>query len=265
MSEPAPSASDPKKKRQHFVPKFYLRNFSFDGGNRLHLVHVETLRSIPGIGLNGQCYGDYFYGKDPVVENALRDMEGVTAGLFRDIIADQRLPALGTPEDLIFRTFVCLQWGRTKSHAENSEALFSKAFKTVYAPQWRAAGISQEEIDQLEIGTEKPGLFSLGMTADMVPFMGDLESKLIVAGSLGEFVTSDTPVVLTNPYYLVLRAGVVALIARLVKAFGPACLCVLRGKITRTTPKNIFPPSLAASCPYSPFGFGRCGVWVPAR
>ena len=247
------------------MPKFYLRNFSFDGGNRLHLVHVETLRSIPGIGLNGQCYGDYFYGKDPVVENALQDMEGVTAGLFRDIIADQRLPALGTPEDLIFRTFVCLQWGRTKSHAENSEALFSKAFKTVYAPQWRAAGISQEEIDQLEIGTEKPGLFSLGMTADMVPFMGDLESKLIVAGSLGEFVTSDTPVVLTNPYYLVLRAGVVALIARLVKAFGPACLCVLRGKITRATPKNIFPPSLAASCPYSPFGFGRCGVWVPAR
>ena len=24
-------------------------------------------------------------------------------------------------------------------------------------------------------------------------------------------------------------------------------------------------PSPAASCPYSPFGFGRCGVWVPAR
>jgi len=202
MGESIPSGAEPKKKRQHFVPKFYLRNFSFDGGERLHLVHLETLRSIPRVGLKGQCYEDYFYGKDPTVENALQDMEGVTAELFRRIIADERLPARGTPDDLIFRTFVCLQWGRTKSHAERSEALFSKALKTVYGPAWRAAGITQEQIDDVEFGTEKPGLQSLGITADMVPFMGDLESKLVVAGNLGEFVTSDAPVVLTNPYYL---------------------------------------------------------------
>lgn len=194
--------SEPKKKRQHFVPKFYLRHFSFDGGDRLHLIHTEEQRSIPQVGLKGQCYDDYFYGKDPVVENALQELEGVTAEVFRSIIANQRLPAWGTPDDFVFRTFVCLQWGRTKSHAETSEAMFDKMLKTAYGPEWRAKGITQEQIDEVYFGTERPGLFSLGMASEMVPFMGDLESKLVFANGHGEFVASDAPVVLINPYLL---------------------------------------------------------------
>lgn len=194
--------SQPKKKRQHFVPKFYLRHFSFDGGDRLHLIHTGKLRAISGIGLKGQCYDDYFYGKEPVVESALQDMEGVTADVFRRIIANQRLPDRGTPDDFVFRTFLCLQWGRTKSHAEMSEAMFNKMLKTAYGPEWRANGITQEQIDEVHFGTAYPGLFSLGMASEMVPFMGDLESKLVLANAHGEFVTSDAPVALYNPYLL---------------------------------------------------------------
>lgn len=202
MADPDIPAESPKKKRQHYVPKFYLRNFSFDGGNRLHLLHVETLRAIPRIGLKEQCHQDYFYGHDAVVENALQDMEGAAAKVFQAIITERRLPDRATEDDFVFRSFVCMQWGRTKSHAENSEALFSKALKTVYSPEWRAAGIPQDEIDQLEFGTTYPGAYSLGMAAEMIPFLGDLETKLVVSGTLGEFVTSDTPVVMINPFYL---------------------------------------------------------------
>ena len=132
--------SQPKKKRQHYVPKFYLRHFSFDDGSRLHLIHTRKLREITGISLKEQCYDDYFYGKDPRVENALQDMEGVTAEVFRTIIANQRLPQRGTPDEFILRTFICLQWGRTKSHAETSEAMFNKMLKTAYGSTWRANG-----------------------------------------------------------------------------------------------------------------------------
>lgn len=194
--------NQPKKKRQHFVPKFYLRQFSFDGGDRLHMIHAGGLRSIAGIGLKGQCYDDYFYGKNPVVENALQDLEGVTAEVFRTIIANRKLPDRGTPDDFVLRTFICLQWGRTRSHAETSEAMFDKMLKTAYGPEWRAKGITQEQIDEVYFGTDYPGLFSLGMASETVPFMGDLESKLVLANAHGEFVTSDAPVALYNPYLL---------------------------------------------------------------
>jgi hypothetical protein len=202
VTESEKSQKGPKKKRQHFVPKFYLRNFSFDGGAQLHLIHAEDLRAIPEVGLKGQCYDDYFYGKEPMVENALENLEGVTAEVFRAIIAKQRLPEWGTPDDFVFRTFVCLQWGRTKLHAETSEAMFDKMLKTAYGPAWRAKGITQAEIDEVYFGTERPGLFSLSTASEMVPFMGDLESKLVVANGHGEFVVNDAPVVLTNPYLL---------------------------------------------------------------
>jgi hypothetical protein len=194
--------TEPIKKRHHFVPKFYLRQFSFDGGNRLHLIHAAQLRPIPQIGLKGQCYDDYFYGKDPEVENALQDLEGVTAEVFRLIIANQRLPDRGTFDDIVLRIFICLQWGRTKSHAEAYETMFDKLQKTANGPEWRAKGITQGQIDEVHFGTDRPGLFSLGMVSEIVPFLFDLESKLVFAGGNGEFVTSDAPVALYNPYLL---------------------------------------------------------------
>ena len=192
--------TEPKKKRQHFVPRFYLRNFSFDGGDRLHLIHTRDLRAIPRIGLKGQCADDYFYGKDPKVENALQDLEGATAQIIRNVLATCQLPARASPDDFVLRAFLCLQWGRTRSHAEHSGAMFDKMLKTAYGPEWRAKGITQEQIDEVYIGTEYPGLYSLGMSSETVPFVGDLESKLVLASDLGEFVTSDSPVVLYNPY-----------------------------------------------------------------
>jgi hypothetical protein len=197
-----PEKKEPKKKRQHFVPKFYLRNFSFDGGDRLNLIHTGELRAILKAGLKGQCADNHIYGKDPAVENSLQDLEGVTAGVIRDILANRRLPDWGASEDFVLRTFVCLQWGRTKSHAKASEAMFDKMMKTAFGPAWQAEGITPEQMDEVRIGTERPALFSLGMASEMVPFMGDLESKLVLASGHGEFVTSDAPVVLTNPYLL---------------------------------------------------------------
>ena len=202
VTESTEQSPEPKKKRQHFVPRFYLRNFSFAADERTNLIHVDRLESIPQVGIKGQCAEDYFYGKDPTVENALQEMEAVTATVIRTCIGRQRLPAAGSGDDFAFRTFVCLQRGRTRSQAENSEALFDKAMKTVYGPQMRAAGVTQEQIDEVRIGTERPGLFSLGMASEMVPFVGDLQLKLVISGGLGEFVSSDAPVVLINPYLL---------------------------------------------------------------
>jgi hypothetical protein len=45
---------------------------------------------------------------------------------------------------------------------------------------------------------------------DFIPFFWDLEPKLVFANGLGEFVTSDDPVVFLNPFYLGRAVGGVA-------------------------------------------------------
>jgi len=201
MSTQSEKKQEPKKKRQHFVPKSYLKFFSYDGGTRIHLIHLETLRPIVAVGLKEQCYDDYFYGKDGKMENAFAPLEGESARVIDAIISSGKLPAPASPDDIILRTNICLQWGRTRTQAENAEELFNRTVKALFRNDWRAEGITDHQIDEVTFGSEKPAAASVGAAADMVPFMNDLAAKLVDAGQHGEFVTSDAPVVFLNPYY----------------------------------------------------------------
>lgn len=201
MSTEPEKKQEPKKKRQHFVPKSYLKYFSYDGGPRIHLIHLETLRPILAVGLKEQCYDNYFYGKDGKMETVFAPLEGENARVLNKIINDEKLPAPASPDDIVLRTHICMQWGRTRCQAENADDLFNKTVKAMFKDDWRAEGITDQQIDEVSFGSEKPAVVSVGAAADMVPFMNDLAAKLIDSGQHGEFVTSDVPVVFLNPYY----------------------------------------------------------------
>jgi hypothetical protein len=57
-----------KKKSQHFVPRHYLRRFSFDQGKRIRILTVASGDYVPEAGLKGQCARPYFYHTDLGVE-----------------------------------------------------------------------------------------------------------------------------------------------------------------------------------------------------
>jgi hypothetical protein len=69
-------------KRQHYVPRIILRNFSKDG-KRISLV-VDGKR-IDGASIGKQCYGDYFYGSDNVMEKSFADSEAKMAAFLGDL------------------------------------------------------------------------------------------------------------------------------------------------------------------------------------
>jgi hypothetical protein len=56
-----------KTKRQHYVPRMILRNFSRDG-KRISL--VTGGKRIYNTGLRDQCQEDYFYGADQIMEES---------------------------------------------------------------------------------------------------------------------------------------------------------------------------------------------------
>lgn len=187
-------------KSQHFVPRFYLENFSFDGGTRFHLFHLAKQEVRKNVGIRDQCAANYFYGKDLKIEKTFMELEGAVSGAIRGIIADASMPAAGSDGDLVFRTHVALQWGRTRSHIAEQHEMAARAVKTAFGGNNGGKTQFEEAIEATTL--EDSMRMSVELSADSAAFIGDLESKLIDANGHGEFVISDTPVVMTNPYYL---------------------------------------------------------------
>jgi hypothetical protein len=72
----------PDNKSHHYVPRFYLRNFS-RSGKSVDLFNIDSQRLIKNAPIKGQCCRDYFYGKNPENEKSLSAVEGEVAQLFR--------------------------------------------------------------------------------------------------------------------------------------------------------------------------------------
>ena len=67
-----------KKKRQHYVPQFYLRNFVRED-NCFTILNIKAEKIIENEPYQKQCYEDYYYGNDEIWENKLGKIENDAA------------------------------------------------------------------------------------------------------------------------------------------------------------------------------------------
>ena len=102
-----------EKKKQHYVPKVYLRCFA-DVNKRFSVYNIEKRTAIPSAFCDNQCYRDYFYGKDCEWENQLGEMETKWGVLFRLIHEHKQL---GEDDIKLLKTFALYQ--RQRTFAEN--------------------------------------------------------------------------------------------------------------------------------------------------
>ena len=101
-----------EKKKQHYVPRFYLKRFSSDGKS-INLYNLKSSKTILQANLKNQCYRDYFYGKELNVECALEDVEHETAKLFSLIDQHSRLPPPGSRGHILMVLHIIMQYART--------------------------------------------------------------------------------------------------------------------------------------------------------
>jgi len=183
----------PDNKKHHFVPKFYLRNFSEDEKS-IGIYNISSARTITRGNLGNQCYRDYFYGKTPEVEHALGGMEGSAAQVIKDCITTEVVPKPLSAEHVILSHFIVLQAARTGFEAEAMAEATDKFFKAVYRDQFG-------DLDGYEIGFDDPILMSLEVSSRMVPAIYDLKVKLLRNETSTKFITSDNPIVRHNQYF----------------------------------------------------------------
>ena len=80
------------KKKQHFIPRFYLRFFSNENKKTIGIWHIQKELFIHSGNLRNQAYQNNFYGKDSVIEDALAKIESIVSFIFKNIINKRKLP-----------------------------------------------------------------------------------------------------------------------------------------------------------------------------
>lgn len=161
----------PHNKKHHYVPKFYLRNFSPDGRS-IGIHNIPSKHTVLFGNLSNQCYRNYFYGKQPSIEHALSGIEGAAAQVIRNLLQGQKPPASLSNEHIVLSHFIVLQAARTEYEAEAEAEATDKVFKTVYREELR-------DLKNYRIGFDDPVLMSLHAASRVVPAVYDLRAKLL--------------------------------------------------------------------------------------
>lgn len=184
------------KKKQHYVPRFYLKYFSiFGNGDAIGVYNIKSKKYIPVGSVNNQAYSNYFYGDDLVLENVLCDLEGQASVVISNIINYRGLPA-HAEDYLILLMFVIFQANRTKYQAEELNEMIDKQFHVIFKDDHEF----KEKFAPHKIEFTNPMQFGLKIVAEILPITFDLDCMLIINNSKVPFITSDNPVVIYNQF-----------------------------------------------------------------
>ncbi len=195
---------------QHFVPKFYFRNFSTDGCTIGSLL-IRDGRVIDRAPIKGQCARKNFYGSKEL-ESLFSDLESqhslaIIAAL--DVANNQFCEPISHEEYFRFLQAVMFQRSRTALEIDKSEStreqflleLFKQYVKSSKNPR------SKEMSDHIAAGNvsikEPPHVTvcrSIRTALDCVMGITDLSLCLIRNRTDFPFIFSDAPVVFYNSY-----------------------------------------------------------------
>lgn len=189
-------------KKQHYVPQFYLRQFSRDGKTiyAYNLDHKKACR----MNIKNICQEKYFYCDTPDLEKILSKIEEKQAAIIKKIIVNSNVESLETEERFYLHLFVLMQCTRTKESKEFIDRYINTFFDEHYKPLLKQhpgvieKGINPELIDSLKVKLEKPHLMAMAPAMMGAELIIDLLPILIQNQTDNNFITSDSPFCLYN-------------------------------------------------------------------
>ena len=179
------------KRKQHYVPQFYLRLFQ-SAPQRIHLYDLGGMEPRRNVGIRGQCYRRYFHGRDSNLEDALGESERILSASLRRVVKSLELPPQGSEDHRSLLAFVGLQHLRTQKSVTGFGDIIDKTLV-------RAFGDINDAPDELVPELTDLLMTSLSMLPNVLELIGDLKAHLVVSRHAA-FITSDSPVHIYNQY-----------------------------------------------------------------
>lgn len=189
------------KRKQHYVPKFYLRKFS-ENNKSVGMYLFKTNKIIEYASINDSLWEEYFYGEDAIVENKLAEWEGRWNDVISSIIELERLPE--TERHLTWlRYFILISSARTVkrgNQTNNDYTTLTKKILEIEEPELfeRIRNIDE---DGLYLKLKYPALPFIDVAQKFLPLVIDLEMELLINRSTVDYVTSDNPAVFYNQLF----------------------------------------------------------------
>jgi Protein of unknown function (DUF4238) len=185
----------PSKKKQHFVPRFYLKNFSLNSTEKmLGIFNLTHSKFISNGKLKDQAQKDYFYGRDLIIENALSESEGITAEILRNIINQDSISVISLKDSYYLLEFTIFLSERTACMADQLDESVDKFVKAIISKHPN----TPTGINEGSFSLTQPTQHALYRAAISLPVVFDLSYKLLINRTQTPFITSDHPVVLYN-------------------------------------------------------------------
>lgn len=185
------------KKNQHYLPKFYLRNFSFQNNKKqLGIYNIFNKIYFNQAKLKTQGSKDFFYGFDGIIEDSLANIEGKFASVIKKILECNNLPINKSPDYYDLLSFVVLTDLRNPVAIENAKNRVVEMHKRILDldPQ-----IDSENLPP-QLTHDQAVTLSISHLFRVVPYILDLDCKLLINGTVKPFITSDFPIIKYNQF-----------------------------------------------------------------
>lgn len=186
----------PKTKNQHYVPRFYLKNFS-SNGKSLNFIHLQNGKIVIGDSIKNQCSEDYFYGNTIPIEKAFGEIETSSSVLIKKIINENYVRLAKTQEHSLLQLFVVTLHSRTKYKSEELNEIADKMAKSLLELH---PDVDKNLLDKVEIKLDFPLHYPILTSLTRYHLAQDLLIHLFINESKSNFITSDHPVIYYNKW-----------------------------------------------------------------
>lgn len=193
-----------EKVSNHYVPQFYLRNFSADKKN-VGLYVIKHKKYVQKVSIRRTACKDYLYGEDGKIEDMFMHIERQAARIIRGICESQSIPNKNSEDYHTLLIFILLCEARNIKAADSFNNLINVQMKTILKMKMdhgQLPDISPEFLEDAKISADIPNLLSIQTTANIYPILLDLKTCLIVNKTDRNFLTSDNPLVRYNLMYI---------------------------------------------------------------
>lgn len=186
-----------EKKNQHYIPKFYLRNFSYQNNKKqIGIFNINNQFFFQTAKLKTQGSKDFFYGYDGLIEDNLADLEGLLAKTLKQIIETREIPkknSIGYFELLLFVTLTDL---RNPIKVEGIKNSFIEMRNNLLKLD------PNVDVNKLVPNPNHDEIVKslLSNSVEMTNIISDLDCKLLINKTNQPFISSDFPIVKYNQF-----------------------------------------------------------------
>lgn len=167
------------------------------GRHAICLINIKRLQATQNASIKDQCSRSKFYGKTDELEDALCKLEGNVAPVIRSIIDGGPLPEVGTDNHVLLLFFLAVQKLRTHAAAESIARQASLYFTYLAKEYGKRTGV---DIGDARIVFNDDIALGLRAVGDYLPWIRDLDSRILRISCPARFIASDNPVICYNQW-----------------------------------------------------------------